>query len=106
MNIKKKLILLILTTLTLSGCQTFTDSAKQVRQSFDNTVQYSGDKANQIKQSVEDLKQGVTNTVDTVNNTVNQVKDAGDKMNQAAQELNNAGQSISNLTNPTQNNTQ
>ncbi len=89
MKNKKIIFFFIPILLIISGCQAITNNTKQVRKSFDNSVQYSTNKANQIKDSVYNFKKGVNQTVDNVNQQVKQVKDVGNKINQTTQAISN-----------------
>lgn len=99
----------ILLTSLLGGCQFIQDSARDIRSTFDQTVENAREKAGEIQHSVDEKVGQVTETVDSIKQKVDETKaavdekmqqldEAGKKIDEAKEAIGEANQAIQDLT--------
>jgi uncharacterized coiled-coil DUF342 family protein len=90
-----------LSLILLSGCQTFQDSAKEVRSKFDQTVNQVGEfkngvegQINEVKNKVDQVKTSIDQTKATIDQKIDQINQAGEKITEAQKAFNEANEAV------------
>ena len=94
--------LITLSTISLSGCQSVSDSAHQLRSTIDKTVSNTQQKVDDIKNTVQSgvtqVQTSVDNTKNAINTKVEQITEAQKKLEAAQKAIEDANQAVSTAT--------